>query len=207
MKHFLYIISIISALSAVSFEGCKGEKTEQQEENDSDSTTIIIEESTLPQFSEARGIIGDGSTMNYIELTTEQGDTMNIRTSGSFVGGGIMEGDEAYVAYCYNDEMEDKLAAVIINISTLSATWTQKGLDGSDQKLQILSDGTINTQGMNTEFKKWKISDGALLMTSYVHSKEHGQLEKTDTFKISTLTEDSLVLSNRKYATAFSRER
>ena len=98
-KLSLFILSLL----CLSFYSCDWFKTGGGEGTDSiDSTrtpdTFNIIPVDLPKFQEVTGTVGDGTSMNYIELITEKGDTLSLRTSGAhFIGDLYATQKKAYV--------------------------------------------------------------------------------------------------------------
>lgn len=161
----------------------------------------VIEE--IPAIVEAYGRIGDGTTMNMLELVGSDGDTTYIYVNSQMIMGGTNPGDEVNVIY--NTTGEDNTAQVCINTTALQHLWTQEGADGQSQSLQIDSKGRATTYNMSIEYSGWALKDGHLLLSSPQKIGNERPLPP-DTFLIMSLTDESLVLMNGNLTTEFRRE-
>lgn len=162
----------------------------------------IVPLDSIPGIYEAHGIIGEGSSMNVIEFISDDGDTLYITKNAQTVMGGVVSGNELDVIY--NVTGEDIFASVAVNLTSLQHMWTQRGMDGHEQSLELDAEGRAATYGMTVEYDAWEVKDGRLLL----HSPKRVGDESpaiVDTFEILQLTTDSLVLMNGDLMTEFSR--
>ncbi|MBQ7157613.1 MAG: hypothetical protein IJR86_07485 [Bacteroidaceae bacterium] len=167
---------------------------------DNDSINIVGLDS-LPQIVEMEGIVGDGSSMNQLELIAPNGDTVYVSTPGEMVMGGVRAGDKMSVVYFVNKD--ENLANVAVNLSALQHVWTQKGIDGHKQSLELDANGVAVTYDMNVEYNAWELKNGCLLL----HSPKNVASEKgniVDTFHIMKLTDEELVLIHGNLETIFT---
>ena len=197
MKKLVYLFAALTALTAVL--SCEGNGKGDGEE---DTLTILPVE--VPAMEEVRGRVGDGSSMNVLELITGDNDTVNIEISASIIAGGLMEGDEVDVIYTRLDSA--LVSTIAINVTTLQHLWTQRSSQGGTQSLEINPDGNATTYNMgNIIYDHWTLQDGQLLL----HSPRLPGVESsgyTDTFDILMLTADTLVLSTSEAQSIFWRE-
>ncbi len=162
---------------------------------------MVVPIGEIPGICEADGVIGEGTSMNNLELITAEDDTVQIELSMPVMGGTAI-GDEINVVY---NVMEDRNVSITAtNLTTLQHLWSQNAADGREQCLEINSHGRATTYDMNVNYDRWAMSDGMLLL---FESQKVGveQTVPADTFQIMMLDADSLVLINGNYTTKFTR--
>ena len=138
------------------------------------------------------GKCGEGTTMHTLELITDDGSVrkflMNIDDSlGNTVQGGLLNGDR--MAVIAEVVYGDTIAKKIINLTTLQGKWVSL-----DKNFEI-KDGGIVQSNVETEtnpWTNWRIFNGQLLLNS-------------DTFDITGLGADSLLLENRNGIFSYKR--
>ena len=140
--------------------------------------------------------------MNVIEFISDDGDTLYINKNGQDVMGGLVVGDELEVIY--NVTKEDIFASVAVNLTSLQHMWSQRGMDGKTQSLELDSEGRATTYNMSVDYDSWEVKDGLLMLHS---PKKLGDESPAvvDTFEIMQLTPDSLVLMHGDLVTEFAR--
>lgn len=202
MKKYIFLYSSIVLVSAL-LQSCFGGSGKTDDSNENDTTQIKIESMPLPDISEVVGIIGDGTSMNVLEIITENGDTMEIECSNDRVVGGVEVGNK--VSITYNNLGGEYHATTSINISALEHLWTQVGLDGHSQSLELNENGRATTYDMTVEYNKWSIENGMLLLYSPKKIASE-QTVMVDTFEILELNDERLVLMYGDFETIFDRE-
>lgn len=191
---------LISVMTVIS--SCKGNG--KQEEADDDSTkinVIAIDSIQTPHLLDKIYTIGDGTTMNVIELVGDKGDTLSIEEADAVVGG-VNVGDKVDIAYVVSGN--DIRIVTCINLTTLQHVWSQKGADGHSQSLELDAKGVATTYGMSVEYDQWSVYGGKLLL----HSPKQVASEQSapcDTFDIMQLDDDKLVLSHGNLVSEFTR--
>lgn len=206
MKRTNYILSaiIILALSFCMQSCIDGNNKKNTSDKDSDSIHVILIDSIdVPGMYEKVGIVGEGTTMNVLELITDEGDTISIECPNDMVTGGVSVGDR--IAITYNAGEESNYAMTSINLTALQHLWTQQGMDGHDQSLELDENGRATTYDMAVEYNAWSLEDGKLLL----HSPKKIASESAaiiDTFEIMELNDDHLVLMHGNLTTEFERE-
>lgn len=197
-KSNLIRIGAAGCLAASLLVSCDGNKKDKAE-----PPVKIIELDELPGIVDVHGVIGSGTSMNVMELVSDDGDTTYIDMNSQAMMGGVNVGDEVQVIY--NSMKNSNTAQIAINITALQHLWTQKGENGESQSLELNSKGRVSTYGMRTDYNFWEVKDGQLLlhMPRKVGSEDP---EVVDTFEIMELTDESLVLMNGDLATVFERE-
>lgn len=178
MKKILFFSCIIAM--GLFLKSCN--KTVKNANDDVvDSTEQAVPDSTI------YGICGTGTSMNSLELITDNGDSLSFvideeMTSfkgNSIVKGGLIAGDRIAVVGRNDSEM-GLLAENIINLSTLMGRWTSL-----DRDFEILEDGKVksNLDIESNPYVAWSIVNGSLILNR-------------DTFDILVLGADSLSIEN-----------
>lgn len=195
------LLSHIILFSAIFIlVACKGGQNQAEEEQT--PTNIKVLDSLPDDFIDAIGTVGDGSSMNTLELILESGDSVLIDCSASDILGGANVGDRLAITYSTKGDYYTMLTCV--NMTSLQHLWTQKGSDGSEQSLEIDENGRAITYDMNIEYNGWSLKDGQLLLYSpKQRASEQGAV--ADTFDIMELTDERLVLMHGNLATEFER--
>ncbi len=134
---------------------------------------------------EVRGMAGDGTSMHSLELLTDAGDTLYFFYENNAIGG-ITCGDQLDVVY--KTDCNSELAAqTIVNLTSLAHVWSITGTDGQKHHIELDRRGTVTVYGVGSGYEQWNM-DGARLVLS--------NKAETDTFNITLLTEDSLILTD-----------
>lgn len=183
-------------LAAALLAACDGKKQGEVPEVE------ILPLDSIPGIYEARGRIGEGTSMNMLEFISDDGDTIYVTMNDQMVRGGMRVGDE--IEIIYNVAKDDNRGAVAVNLTALQHVWVQKGADGKEQSLEIDPNGSAATYDMAVSYDAWEVKDGLLLLHS---PKKIGDESPAlvDTFEIMQLTADSLVLMNGNLVTEFER--
>ena len=197
MRHNLILTTAL--IGILMLAGCKSDS----EKNDNGEGPVIVEVNEIPQLSEVSGTIGEGTMKSYLELLADNGDTLDIRYEDAFRGGSANPGDRVYITYQEDTLNQEYAAVVMINLNQLERPWRQF-VDGEERTLHLQADGSIVTNNMKTDYKKWKMKDAALLMTYPLNSKEHTLKEVTDTFQITMLSADTLKIAHEGLETVFA---
>ncbi len=196
-KSYIYIICIalLSCLAA-----CKGKQPQQAK---APAKVVTVEK--IPDFVETRGIIGDGSSMNLLQLIEFDGDTLDIIAANQMIMGGLIVGNEVDVIYSLIDG--NLVAQTAVNLTALQHLWSQHVGGGETKSLEIDSNGRATTYNMSIEYDHWAVRDGVLLLSSPRKVGDEKPAD-VDTFQIMMLTEDSLVLmaNTANMASAFYRD-
>lgn len=178
---FYFITAIAIAIMAV---GCGDKK------KDSNNKIENTKEAS-PADTTMYGRCGDGTSMNSLQLITDEGDTIEFTMQGadtcSNVQGGLLAGDRLAVIGCKTADGE-MFAQTVINITSLMGKWT------SIDRSFTIEDGGI-VEGDNQEkstYLDWKILNGKLILSA-------------DTFSIYSLGPDSLLLENNNGIYAYKR--
>lgn len=190
MRKFVFRFLMLSVFLALASCGGNNSK-DNKKEKEKDTVAVEMNASqNIHSLLEAVGSVGDGTSMNVLELVKENGDTLDIVTTDAQVYGGLECGQKVDVFYNNFDDESD--ASMVINLSVLENTWV---LDSNPNAgFTIVDNGVVDTYNMSgRNYNHWKIDMGALLMSSDNNGKQ-----KVDTFHLQTLSDDSLVISGQK---------
>lgn len=185
MKKLLFIMA---GMLLVSLTGCQeGKVSKKNIQLDSlGADTIMEDDSTL------YGFCGAGTSMNSLELISDEGDTLQLSLADDSipnVKGGLQVGDRMAVLVKDMDE-ENKfgVASLVVNLTTLLGKWS-----ALDKSFELQEGGVVVSNVTEPRpIVEWKILNGQLLLSS-------------DTFDIYELGADSLYLENRAGIFAYKR--
>ena len=171
-------------LASLVIAGCGGKKNKANVEY----------VSTLKQEandSTVYGKCGEGTMMNTLELVTDSGDTVvySIEEAAARgdVKGGLLAGDRMAVVPAL-DADNNAVASSVVNVTTLLGKWTCL-----DRSFELLVDGSVRSNVKEPHpYTSWRLFNGKLLLSS-------------DTFTISSLGPDSLLLAGSKGSVGYRR--
>ncbi len=194
MKKLFILLCSINLLFS-----CTGGGKKTAEESDSIHIRVL---DSIPSIVEVIGYVGDGTSMNVLEVINETGDTIYINAPESMISGSVSVGDKIDIVY--NSTNTENVVTMAINMSALSHLWSQRASDGHEQSLELNDNGTASTYGMNVNYDHWTVKDGLLLLQS---PKKIGSEDPVsiDTFEILSLNEENLVLGHGDIETIFER--
>ncbi len=178
---------VTASLCLVSCAGGSG-SDRQQDDSTSVKDTVNVplqptEKNAAEGWNETRGRAGDGTSMHSLELVTDDGDTLYIFYENNAVGG-ITSGDLLDVVY--KEDGENELAAqTIVNLTSLAHVWSVAGADGR-KHIELDSHGNATVYGVGNGYDRWTVDSGRLVLYNSVNA---------DTFDITLLTDDSLILA------------
>ena len=191
-----FIVAQITMLLALSScNGCSGNGSP------ADSLNIITLDS-LPRIVELEGIIGDGTSMNELEIISANGDTTIVSVPNEMVKGDVKAGDLVNVIYFVNHD--ENLASTAINITAICHLWTTTK-NGTKQSIELDGKGVAISYNTAIEYDHWQLKDGFLVLQA---SKPLGseKPQQADTFEIMSLTSTQLVLMKNHVETVFELE-
>ena len=185
------------------FAACKGKQKPTSETKTTTVKTVPIE--VTPKFIETRGIIGEASSMNVLQLIEYDGDTLDIVAPNQMIMGGLIVGNAVDVVYSIIDN--NLVAQTAVNLTALQHLWSQSVGNGEKKSLEIDDKGLATTYNMSIQYDRWAVRNG-LLMLSTPKKVGDEKPANVDTFQIMMLTEDSLVLmaNSIAFSTAFYRD-
>ena len=190
-----------------SCNGCKNEPadtlTQKQDSLVADSDTIA--EPEIIAVPEITGTVDEGTTMHVLLLQQEDVDSLvEMELANGPVLGGMEVGEKVRVVY--NEQDGQYTAVIAVNLSTLRHLWAERTPNGKTSRLELNDNGKAITYGSidGKNYDGWDVTDGMLLL----HSSESVGKEyvaPTDTFQISVLSGDSLIIFNQSVEHKFRR--
>ena len=144
--------------------------------------------------------------MNYLELITDKGDTLSLRTSGANFIGELYASQK--VSVFYNTIDDEDVASVVVNLTQLRSKWAQVNSQDQDLGMWLTPEGKVLTDSTDVGYTRWEIRDGSFLLSYPVETqnREIGTVLKSDTFTITRLDNERLELSSHGVGYAFKRE-
>ena len=189
MKKIAFVGLLVAAF--IGMGSCGAPRPQQVYADDTDSTEV--EEDMVPRDHTVYGLCGNGSSMNTLELLTDNGDTLVLSMAPALeankVFGGLEVGDR--VAVMANAKRTE--ATEIINLNSLLGDWVMPDpIDGSDEVgIRIKEGGVAESIEMtNIYYRTWKIYDGKLEILSV--REGGGDAEETNLYEILILGSDTL---------------
>lgn len=183
MKKGLLLIAMVCGLLTACIDGKKAEVK---------ADLNIAMDSVDVEMIQLYGTVGDGTSMHSLELVSDETDTLYLTYDNNVIGG-VDCGDRVCALFCNNgDEFE---ALSIINVSSLAHLWQ---LDADTrQHLELSLNGNATSYGMPASYSTWAIHNGQLLLSN------NGE---ADTYSISLLTEQKLILESDNNTLNFTRQ-
>lgn len=189
MKKIAFVGLLVAAF--IGMGSCGAPRPQQVYADDTDSTDV--EEDMVPRDHTIYGLCGNGSSMNTLEVLTDNGDTLLLSMAPALeanqVFGGLEVGDR--VAVMANAKRTE--ATEIINLNSLLGDWVMPDpIDGSEEVgIRIKEGGVAESIEMtNIYYRTWKIYDGKLEILSV--REGGGDAEETNLYEILILGSDTL---------------
>lgn len=184
------LILLLAAI-VVLFASCGEKKAavqSNQEELD-EAMEYMYRDSTI------YGTCTDGSSMNTLQMLTDNGDTLTLSTlaaqENNCMFGQFANGDR--MAVVANDQHTQAL--IVINLNTLLGDWVMPNpLDGTSYMGFTIKDGGIAESINQTSivYKTWRIHNGNLQIISV--REGGGDFVEDETYKFLYLSADSMSL-------------
>ena len=199
MKKTLFFVAV--AIVMITIIACGG-KSHTVPIHNGDSLAIANADPTV------YGVCGVETTMNELQLVTDNGDTLMLDLSaaienGKFFGG-LQVGDRMAVV-----PNADRTAAVMaINQSTLMGNWVMPNpLDGSDEVGIRIKEGGIaeSIDQTSIDYRTWRLVRGQLEVV--LVREDGGEEEEICLYDIIKLGPDSLVFKDADDTYEYSRQR
>lgn len=182
------ILCVIVAAVLVSIVACGSKKDK------ADGTEGWVETPVRDtRDSTIYGLCGIATSMNTLQLITDNGDTLMLSTEQAQeegrVFGGYKVGDRmAVLAY-----LKAHRATMVVNQSLLLGNWVMPNpIDGSSEMGISIKDGGI-AESINQNsivYKTWRLNNGVLEIVNV--REETGDYEEKETFELLYLSSDSL---------------
>ncbi len=180
-----YIVFVIATAMATVFVGCNGNTQKNANEN-VDSVTVSVPDTAL------YGVIGEGTTMNVLEVITDGGKTLTFEIDGQdedAIQGGVFAGDK--VTLTFTEDKDVRMVDKMVNLTSLLGKWTSL-----DRNFQIQENGVIESNGSaeSHPYTQWAMSNAQLILN-------------TDTFDVLTLGPDSMTIENAHGIFVYKRQK
>lgn len=194
-------IMLIVAAAMLTMGSCGG-KQQAVPFDDGDSANVANSDPTV------YGLCGVETTMNTLQLLTDNGDTLTFdlsraKSEGRLLGG-LQVGDRMAVV----PDSARTEALVAINQSTLLGNWIMPNpIDGSDEVgIRIKEGGVAESINQSTiVYRTWRLLRGQL---EIVYTREDGSgEEETYLYQIVKLNADSLVYKDDEDTFEYGRQR
>jgi hypothetical protein len=188
MKANRFTVIALMAAAVYALVACGDKKQAAgQTENEEPSVEILKPDSTI------FGLCGEATTMNSLQLITDNGDTLSISIidaqEAGQVFGGLAIGDRMAVIMPAGGSR----ATMVINQTTLLGDWVMPNpLDGTSEMGIRFKEGGI-AESINhgaVLYKTWRLVNGKLEIVSV--REGGGDFEETETFQLLYLSADSL---------------
>ena len=169
---------------------CGGGKQQAQVEETPDSTTtenVILRDQTI------YGICTDGTAMNTLEFTTDNGDTLTLSLTKAQEAGKVLGGLQVADRVAVVADAAKKNALVVINLNTLMGDWIMPDpIDGSAEiGIRIKEGGVAESIDQAViVYRTWKIFNGELEIE--LMREGGGDEEESNRYEILTLGPDTL---------------
>lgn len=153
-----------------------------------------VEIDTSDRDSTIYGVCGEATTMNVLQLITDNGDTLNLSLVEA------RDNNKMYGGYSVGDRMavlvsNDSTSAVhVINMSTLLGDWVMEdGLGGGTLVGLSIKDGGVAERIYDNpiDFKTWRLVNGRLELV--LSRDDDGDYEESEIYDLMVLGPDSLV--------------
>ncbi len=186
MKRLFYCSILLAGMTLVS--GCDGMKSKSTQTPFEQLDTEHSRRDTT-----VYGLCGAESTMNRLQLITDNGDTLSLDTyeanEQNKVFGNFSVGDRMAVLL----NSDSTAARQVVNISVLLGDWVMDNpLDGGSKVGISLKDGGVAESINETTlaYKSWHLNNGRLEVV--VARDEEGDFEETEVYDLLFLGPDSL---------------
>lgn len=169
---------------------CGGGKQQAQVEETPDSTTtenVILRDQTI------YGVCTDGTAMNTLEFTTDNGDTLTLSLTKAEETGKVLGGLQVADRVAVVADAARKNALVVINLNTLMGDWVMPDpIDGSAEiGIRIKEGGVAESIDQSViVYRTWKIFNGELEIE--LMREGGGDEEESNRYEILTLGPDTL---------------
>ena len=189
MKKSAFIGLLVVAFMA--FGSCGAPRPQHVVVEESDSTDV--EQDMVARDHTIYGLCGTSTSMNTLELLTDNGDTLMLSMTNAHearqIFGGLAVGDR--LAVMTNQKRSE--VTEIINLNSLLGDWVMPDpIDGSEEVgIRIKEGGVAESIEMtNIYYRTWKIYDGKLEILSV--REGGGDAEETNLYEILILGSDTL---------------
>lgn len=183
----LFFLSVASAtmmlLSCGNKQQAQGEETPETTEKEN----VILRDRTI------YGICTDGTAMNTLEMTTDNGDTLTLSLTKAQEDGKVFGGLQVTDRVAVVADSARQNALLVINLNTLMGDWVMPDpIDGSAEiGIRIKEGGVAESIDQSViVYRTWKIFNGELEIE--LMREGGGDEEELNRYEILTLSADTL---------------
>lgn len=184
----LFFLSVASA--TMMLLSCGGNKQQAQGEETPETTekeNVILRDRTI------YGICTDGTAMNTLEMTTDNGDTLTLSLTKAQENGKVFGGLQVTDRVAVVADSARQNALLVINLNTLMGDWVMPDpIDGSAEiGIRIKEGGVAESIDQSViVYRTWKIFNGELEIE--LMREGGGDEEELNRYEILTLGADTL---------------
>ena len=184
----LFFLSVASA--TMMLLSCGGNKQQAQGEETLETTekeNVILRDRTI------YGICTDGTAMNTLEMTTDNGDTLTLSLTKAQEDGKVFGGLQVTDRVAVVADSARQNALLVINLNTLMGDWVMPDpIDGSAEiGIRIKEGGVAESIDQSViVYRTWKIFNGELEIE--LMREGGGDEEELNRYEILTLSADTL---------------
>lgn len=184
----LFFLSVASA--TMMLLSCGGNKQQAQGEETPETTekeNVILKDRTI------YGICTDGTAMNTLEMTTDNGDTLTLSLTKAQEDGKVFGGLQVTDRVAVVADSARQNALLVINLNTLMGDWVMPDpIDGSAEiGIRIKEGGVAESIDQSViVYRTWKIFNGELEIE--LMREGGGDEEELNRYEILTLSADTL---------------
>ena len=184
----LFFLSVASA--TMMLLSCGGNKQQAQGEETPETTekeNVILRDRTI------YGICTDGTAMNTLEMTTDNGDTLTLSQTKAQEDGKVFGGLQVTDRVAVVADSARQNALLVINLNTLMGDWVMPDpIDGSAEiGIRIKEGGVAESIDQSViVYRTWKIFNGELEIE--LMREGGGDEEELNRYEILTLSADTL---------------
>ncbi|MBQ8948737.1 MAG: hypothetical protein IJ059_02990 [Prevotella sp.] len=184
------VVFLSVASATMMLLSCGGGKPQAQVEETPDSTSI---ENVIPRDQTIYGVCTDGTAMNTLEFTTDNGDTLSLSLTKAQETGKVFGGLQVSDRVAVVADAAKQNALVVINLNTLLGDWVMPDpIDGSSEiGIRIKEGGVAESIDQSViVYRTWKIFNGELEIE--LMREGGGDEEEQNRYEILTLGPDTL---------------
>lgn len=184
----LFFLSVASA--TMMLLSCGGNKQQAQGE---ETPEITEKENVIMRDQTIYGICTDGTAMNTLEMTTDNGDTLSLSLTKAQENGKVFGGLQVTDRVAVVADSARQNALLVINLNTLMGDWVMPDpIDGSAEiGIRIKEGGVAESIDQSViVYRTWKIFNGELEIE--LMREGGGDEEELNRYEILALSADTL---------------
>ena len=184
----MFFLSVASA--TMMLLSCGGNKQQAQVE---ETPEVTQAENVIPRDQTIYGICTDGTAMNTLEITTDNGDTLSLSLVKAQEAGKVFGGLQVTDRVAVVADSAKQNALLVINLNTLMGDWVMPDpIDGSAEiGIRIKEGGVAESIDQSViVYRTWKIFNGELEIE--LMREGGGDEEESNRYEILTLSADTL---------------